>query len=83
MKQLALLFAFLFSLTIPQSLSAQGQDDKKREELRQQIGLDYSMPDYNVNKIDEKKIGTHFANMLKFLEDNFMDVKHNGMLSKI
>lgn len=83
MKQLSLLFAFLFSLSIPQCLSAQEQDDKKREELRQQIGLDYSMPDYNVNKIDEKKIGTHLANLLKFLEDNFRDIKHNGMLSKI
>ena len=83
MKQLTLLLAFLFSLAIPQCLSAQEQDDKKREELRQQIGLDYSMPDYNVNKIDEKKIGTHLANMLRFMEDNFEDIKHNGMLSKI
>ena len=61
MKQLTLLFAFLFTLAIPQCLSAQEQDDKKREELRLQIGLDYAMPDYEVIKIDEKKIGTHLA----------------------
>ena len=71
MKQLALFFALLFSLAIPQCLSAQEQDDKKREELRQQIGLDYSMPDYSVNKIDDEKIGTHLANMLRFLERNY------------
>ena len=83
MKQLTLLFAFLFSLAIPQSLSAQDQDDKKREELRQQIDLDYSMPDYEVNKIDEKKIGTHLANMLKFLERYYKDTIYNQYLSKI
>ena len=83
MKQLTLLFALLFSLAIPQSLSAQEQDDKKREELRQQIGLDYSMPDYDVSKIDEKKIGTHLANMLRFLEMNYKDVIYNQYLSKI
>jgi hypothetical protein len=83
MKQLTLLFAFLFSFAIPQCLSAQEQDDKKREELRQQIGLDYAMPDYNVNKIDEKKIGTHLANMLRFLEKNYKDTIYNQYLSKI
>ena len=83
MKQLTLLFAFLFSLAIPQSLSAQSQDDKKREELRQQIGLDYSMPDYEVSKIDDKKIGTHLANMLRFLERYYKDTIYNQYLSKI
>ena len=83
MKQLTLLFAFLFSLAIPQSLSAQEQDDKKREELRQQIGLDYTMPDYDVNKIDDEKIGSHLANMLRFLERYYKDVIYNQYLSKI
>ncbi len=83
MKQLTLLFAFLLSIAIPQCLSAQDQDDKKREELRQQIGLDYSMPDYDVSKIDEKKIGTHLANMLRFLERYYKDTIYNQYLSKI
>ena len=83
MKQLTLFFAFLFSLAMPQPLSAQEPQDQKREELRQLIGLDYSMPDYEVSKIDEKKLGPHLASMLRFLEDNFMDIKYNRMLSKI
>ena len=83
MKQLTLFFAFLFTLAMPLGISAQEQDTQTREELRQQIGLDYSMPDYETGKINEEKIGEHLANMLHFMEDNFMDIKHNRMLSKI
>ena len=83
MKQITLFFAFLLTLAMPLCLSAQEQGPQTREELRQQIGLDYTMPDYNVNKIDEEKMGTHLANMLQFMEDNFRDIKHNRMLVQI
>ena len=81
MKQLILFTAFLLLCAMPLGISA--QDTQTREELRQQIGLDYSMPDYEVGKIDEKKLGPHLAKLLRFMEDNFRDIKHNRMLSKI
>ena len=83
MKQITLFFAFLLTLAMPLCLSAQEQGPQTREELRQQIGLDYSMPDYNVSKIDEEKMGTHLANMLRLLERNYKDVIYNQYLSKI
>ena len=83
MKQITLFFAFLLTLAMPLAISAQEQGPQTREELRQQIGLDYTMPDYETGKINEKKLGPHLANMLQFMEDNFMDIKHNRMLSKI
>ena len=83
MKQITLFFAFLLTLAMPLAISAQEQGPQTREELRQQIGLDYSMPDYETGKINEEKIGEHLANMLHFMEDNFRDIKHNRMLSKI
>ena len=83
MKQITLFFAFLFTLTMPLCISAQEQHDKTHEELRQQIGLDYSMPDYQVSKIDDKVIGTHLAKMLRFLEKNYRDIIYNQYLSKI
>ena len=64
-------------------MQAQEQQDQTREELRQQIGLDYSMPDYQVSKIDDKVIGTHLAKMLRFLEKNYRDAIYNQYLSKI
>ena len=44
-------------------------DSVRLAEYRQQIGLDYSMPDYSVTTIDEKKIGSRLANILRYYEE--------------
>ena len=44
-------------------------DSVRIAEYRQQIGLDYSMPDYSVTTIDEKKIGSRLANILRYYEE--------------
>ena len=44
-------------------------DSVRLAEYREQIGLDYSMPDYSVTTIDEKKIGSHLANILRCYEE--------------
>lgn len=38
-------------------------DSLKVAEYREKIGLDYSMPDFSVTSIDEKKIGSRLANL--------------------
>lgn len=62
MKKILVSFLLLLGAA---SLSAQpagqSQDDKKAMELRQQIGLDYSMPEYSVKKIDASVIGPRLA----------------------
>ena len=44
-------------------------DSVKTAEYREQIALDYSMPDYSVTTIDEKKIGSRLANILRYYEE--------------
>ena len=67
-----LLLAFLSVL--PLDMSAQlwvgyKSDSVRIAEYRQNIGLDYSMPDYSVTSIDEKKIGSRLANILRYYEE--------------
>ncbi len=44
-------------------------DSAKIAEYREKIGLDYSMPDYSVTSIDEKKISQRLANILRYYEE--------------
>ena len=44
-------------------------DSVRIAEYREKIGLDYSLPDYTVTSIDEKKIGSHLANILRYYEE--------------
>lgn len=82
---------FLFSLLFllgTLSLSAQSQstpssDDQKSMELRQQIGLDYSMPDYAVKKIDESVIGPRLTKILTRLLDSYRQPLYNQYLAML
>ena len=46
------------------------KDSLYRQEVREMIALDNSMPDYSVKKIDESKIGSRLAYILRYLEEN-------------
>ena len=52
-------------------------------ELRQQLNIDYSMPDFSVKKIDGNIIGTRLAQMLQRLQDKYTDEIYNQYLSQI
>ena len=65
----------LFLLLGATSISAQTStkpslDSVKIAEYREKLSLDYSMPDYSMKKIDETKIGSHLANILRYFEEN-------------
>lgn len=52
------------------SLSAQTtqqSEEVRTAEVRENIGIDYSMPDFNTSMIDGKIIGTRLAKMLTLL----------------
>ena len=53
-------------------------DSVRLAEYREQIALDYSMPDYSVTSIDEKKIGSRLANILRYYEE----VNHQNHFSR-
>lgn len=59
------------------------QEDPKVTEMRQQIGIDYSMPDFKTKKIDEAIIGTHLAGMLNLLQKYYNDGTYNWKLAAI
>ena len=74
-------------LTATVVVSAQGLkttvDEDRNAELRQQIGLDYSMPDYSVKKIEASVIGPRLAKILTRLLDDFKQPLYNQFLSMI
>ena len=59
------------------------QEDPKVTEMRQQIGIDFSMPDFKTKKIDGAVIGTHLAGMLNLLQKYYNDGTYNWKLSAI
>lgn len=59
------------------------QEDPKVTELRQQIGIDYSMPDFKTKKIDGDVIGTHLSGMLNLLQKYYNDGTNNRKLASI
>ena len=56
-----------------QSVSAQTSaiSDEARKEIREKIGLDMTVPDFETKKIDAKVMGSHLANILTFLMKNY------------
>ena len=77
---LSLLMLFPLNMSGQTTLSA---DETRKEELRQRINIDYSVPDFNTKKIDGKVIGVRLAKMLIFLEKNYQQGIYNRMLSAI
>lgn len=60
----------LSAATLSAQPSGQSQDDQYKSDIRQKLNLDYSMPDYSVKKIDDRKMGSHLANILRYFEEN-------------
>ena len=57
--------------------------EQKKQEIREKINLDYSVPDYNVNRPDAKVMGWRLAKILQSLEKNYTQPAYNQMLSQI
>lgn len=66
-----------------QAQEAVQQEDPKVTEMRQQIGIDYSMPDFKTKKIDGEVIGAHLAGMLNLLQKYYNDGTYNWKLAAI
>lgn len=81
-----IVFVFLMLFCCASGLMAQTTEqpeDPKVAELRQQIGIDYSMPDFKTKKIDGAVIGTHLAGMLNLLQKYYNDGTYNWKLAAI
>ena len=69
-----LLFMFLLVcisiVTSAHPLLAQA-DEAKRAKIRESIGLDMSVPDFDTKKIDAKVMGSRLAGILDYLMENY------------
>lgn len=66
-----------------QAQTAMHQEDPKVVQMRKDIGIDYSMPDFKTKKIDGAVIGTHLAGMLNLLQKYYNDGTYNWKLAAI
>ena len=68
------LFLMTMLMLFTQSLSAQTtqqSEDARTVELRQELGIDYSMPNFSTSKIDGKVIGERLAKLLQQLQNKY------------
>lgn len=63
--------------------TTQQSEDARTVELRQKLGIDYSMPDFSTSRIDGKVIGERLAKMLQQLQSKYNDCVLNQYLSLI
>lgn len=83
MKKLLLVFCLLFGATNVSAQTTQQSEDARTIELRQELGIDYSMPDFSTSKIDGKVIGERLAKLLQQLQNKYDDCVLNQSLSLI
>lgn len=77
---ITLLMLFMVSLS---AQTTQQSEDARTVELRQKLGIDYSMPDFSTSKIDGKVIGERLAKMLQKLQSKYDDCVLNQNISLI
>ena len=58
-------------------------DSAKIEKYRKAIGLEMTIPDYSVKKIDDAKMGVRLANILRYFEESLTQGQYNRLLTII
>ncbi len=58
-------------------------DEAKRTELREKIGLDLTVANFDTKKIDAKVMGTRLAGILDYLMDNYQQSVYDRRLNQI
>lgn len=86
-KIIITLLLMLVSLTLSAQKRHQPSDSEKQEqyraEVREAIGLDYSMPDYSINKVDAQVMGTRLAQLVDFLCENYDNDVYVTVMNRI
>ena len=72
----------LFALSIS-AQTTQQSEDARTVELRQELGIDYSMSDFSTSKIDGKVIGERLAKLLQQLQSKYDSSVLNQYISLI
>lgn len=83
MRRLITLLSLICCSLCAFAQDAAQEEDPKVVQMRKDIGIDYSMPDYKTKKIDGSVIGTHLAGMLNLLQKYYNDGTYNWKLAAI
>lgn len=83
MRRLITIIALLCCTFCAFAQNTARQEDSKVTQMRKDIGIDYSMPDFKTKKIDGEVIGTHLAGMLNLLQKYYNDGTYNWKLAAI
>ena len=78
-----ILISLLFSAVSMYAQTTQQSEDARTVELRQELGIDYSMPDFSTSKIDGKVIGERLAKLLQQLQSKYDSSVLNQYISLI
>ena len=82
MKKLLFICVLVLSaLTV--SAQTTNLNEERTAELRQNLNIDYSMPDFNTSKLDPDIIGSRLSKILTVLVKNPSDHMHKSLLSAI
>ena len=57
--------------------------DSRNDDVRREIGLDCSIPDFDTDRIDGNVIGRRLARILQRLSEKYMESPYNGSLAGI
>ncbi len=83
MKKIFLMtMLMLFTLSLS-AQTKQQSEDARTAELRRELGIDYSMPDFTTSKIDGKVIGERLAKLLQQLQSKYDNCVLNQYISLI
>jgi len=83
MKKLIFLSLLMLTAVDMQSQASEQSEDPKVIEMREKIGIDYTVPDYDVKKPDAKVMGWRLAKIVQKLEQNYLQGLYNRMLAAI
>lgn len=81
MKKLILLTLLMLMAAVIQTKATSQGEDPKVIEMHQKIGIDYTVADYDVKKLDAKVMGWRLAKMLQKLEKNYQQGIYNRLFS--
>ena len=66
-----------------QTSSELSKQEQYKQEVRERLQLDYSMPDYSISKIDAKVMGPRLSKILETICDNYQQYTNLSALSVI
>lgn len=83
MRIILVLFLWLASAVCISAGNLMQDETTRAVEVRQKLGIGYSVPDFSTNKIESEVIGTRLAKILQLLERDYKQGVYNHCLSRI